>query len=89
MRFDLPAAEEGVEKCHVTLADGKVTLSEVRCFLSRSSGQFDAYMGFWQLNDRGEELITIYFDVVIYEQSAYARGTPSSFFCCARRLVIC
>ena len=33
MRFDLPAAEGGVEKCHVALTDGGVVLFEVRCFL--------------------------------------------------------
>ena len=36
MRFDLPAAEEDVQKCHVALTDGGVVLFEVRCLLSRS-----------------------------------------------------
>ena len=30
MRFDLPAAEEGIQKCHVALTDGGVVLFEVR-----------------------------------------------------------
>lgn len=36
MRFDLPVAEEDVQKCHVALTDGGVVLFEVRCLLSRS-----------------------------------------------------
>ena len=46
MRFDLPVGEEGVEKCHVTLADGGLVLFEVRCSLSRSLEWFNTYTGF-------------------------------------------
>lgn len=35
-KFDLPAAGEGVKKCHVTLIDSGVVLFEVRGFPSRS-----------------------------------------------------
>ena len=37
MRFDLPAAEESLRKCHVALTDGRVVLFEV-CLMVFSSG---------------------------------------------------
>jgi hypothetical protein len=40
MRFDLPAAEEGLDECRVALTDGGVVLFEVRC-LTISSDGFD------------------------------------------------
>ena len=41
MKFDLPAAGEDVEKCHVGLTDGGIVLFEVRCLIS-FCGWFDS-----------------------------------------------
>ena len=41
MRFDLPAAGEGLDECHVALMDDAVVFFEVRCFSNFSLERFD------------------------------------------------
>jgi len=43
MRFDLPAAEEDIKKCHVALTDGGIILFEVCCLMFCSSELFDTF----------------------------------------------
>jgi hypothetical protein len=46
MRFDLPAAEEDIKKCHVALTDGGVVLFEVFC-LAPCFSKWLILMCFW------------------------------------------
>jgi len=43
MRFDLPAAEEDIKKCHVALTDGGIILFEVCCLMFCSSELTDTF----------------------------------------------
>ena len=60
MRFDLPAAEDDVMKCHVALTDGGVVLFEVCCLVLWSYEWLTLMYVFGQLSDTEEESITIF-----------------------------
>ena len=60
MRFDLPGAEEDVEKCHVALTEAGIVLFEV-CHLVPPLLDGSVLMSFFlQLNGPGEESITVF-----------------------------
>jgi hypothetical protein len=60
MRFDLPAADENIKRCHISLTDGGVVLFEVCWLMTYSLGRFDVYTHFSQVNALGEECITVF-----------------------------
>jgi hypothetical protein len=59
-RFDLPAAEENIIQCHVSLTDGGIVLFEVCWLITCSLKWFDTYTCIFQLNDLEEESITVF-----------------------------
>lgn len=69
MRFDLPAAGEDVERCHVALTDGGVVLFEVRCLIP-SCGRFYIDMRSFKAQRFGRSDHS-FLDVVIYGWNVY------------------
>jgi len=74
-RFDLPAAEEGVRKCHVALTNGGVVLFEVR-LLYYSLEWIDSHgcSSFFTVEQSGGRIHHSFLDVVMYWQSRRLGG---------------